>query len=52
MVVATRGGNELSQVDFMGLKILTWNVSGMGNTDKRMAVCKGIGGVSPDILVI
>lgn len=31
-------------VEFMDIKILTWNVRGMGNRDKRMAICKGFVG--------
>lgn len=52
MLVATEGVKGLYLVDFMDLKILTWNVRGLGNRDKRVAVYKGIGGVSLNILVL
>lgn len=36
----------------MDLKLLSWNVHGLGNRDKRVAVNKGFVGGHPDILVL
>lgn len=36
----------------MDPKLLTWNVRGLGNRDKRISICKGVGGLNPDILVL
>lgn len=42
----------LSLSDLMDLKLLTWNVRGLGNMDKRVAICKDFNGVFSDILVL
>lgn len=39
MFVGVKG---LSLSEFMDLQLLYWNVRGMGNKDKRVAICKGL----------
>lgn len=38
--------------DLMDLKLLSWNVKGLRNRDKRISISKGLSGVYPDILVV
>lgn len=45
-------GKGSHTVELIDLKLLTWNVRGLGNSDKRVAICKGLSGVFPDILVL
>lgn len=46
------GVKGLSLSDHMDLQLISWNVRGMGNKDKRVAIRKGLRGRNLNILVL
>lgn len=52
MRVAVERGRVHLVCDFMDLKIIIWNVCGMGNRGKRVSIRYEISGLYPDILCL
>lgn len=52
MSVVIVGEKGLFSSNFMDPKLLSWNVKGLENRDKRNTIDKGLGVVNPNTLVL